>query len=536
MNTPPSLRCLLRSRVYGPLGAALRALASSMILVPAPSVALAEDPVVDPHPDTTFAAVVIGISAYDHMPEEVELDFARSDAATVAGALRESARYDRVELLTDRNATKAAITETLRERLAQHVGARDVLLVYFVGHGIGSDLGQPTLLAHDSTVQNGQDDGFDAASFARDLATWTRAGTTVLVTDAIHRHQLDGISFQGPAADEWPAMGPGVFVVSATRSGQAAIDGAFGHVFAEAISGASDANADGSVTVAELEGYLDSRFDDDSQTPDFAGTASSETVIAKGVIPGATSAGVHRAGTGLGNRADATAARDTSTPRASLLGGRESWNVDLLARTDFPVDVGLAVDVETPERFRFGLAIGVVPGPYIQAVNAICVAAGCYDTATATLIEDSIRGAFTVHPVVGFRPHPRAGFVAEAGFKLALLGGANTPAGLVAGLTGEAVPDGATGSERALRAAATVGMVTANVGWLWEPKRSFVVRLDVGGAFTVFSETTILAPEGTRIPRAWEPLTAAGETYLDTTLQTYVHTPTVRLSLGWRGL
>jgi hypothetical protein len=241
-------------------------------------------------------------------------------------------------------------------------------------------------------------------------------------------------------------------------------------------------------------------------------SAPSDAVSARGIAPGRPT-------------------RPAPRPSAS-----ERWNVDLLARTDFPIDVGLAVDVETPQRVRFGLGVGVVPRPYVQAINEVCVAAGCYDEATATLIDDSIRGALTLHPVLGFRPLPRAGFVVEAGLKIALLGGSNTPAGLVAGLTGEELPEAETDTDRTLRAAATLGLVTAKVGWVWEPKRAFVVRLDVGGAFTVFSDTTILAPEGSRAPRVWDPLTAAGEAYLDSTLQTYVHTPTISLGIGWRGL
>lgn len=264
----------------------VRPLAALALL--APGLALAQAAPKDPHPETTFAAVVIGISAYDHMPEEVELDFARSDAATVAGALQDGAKYDVVKLLTDRNATKAAVTEALREQIAQYTGPNDVLLVYFVGHGIGSDLGQPTLLAYDSTVQNGQEDGFDVEAFARDVATWTRAGTTILVTDAIHKNQLDGIYFYGPAADEWPGIGPGTVVVSSSQSRQPAKDGEFGLVFADGLSGAADLNADATITAAELTEYLGTRFEGAGQSPAFAGAYKPETVLAKGVVPGAT--------------------------------------------------------------------------------------------------------------------------------------------------------------------------------------------------------------------------------------------------------
>jgi hypothetical protein len=237
----------------------------------------------DANPDRSYVAVVVGISAYDNMPEEVELDFARSDAATVASSLQDRGAFDAVFLLTDRNATKAALTETLRERVPQLVGPEDVLVVYFVGHGLGADLGVPTLLAYDSTVQNGNEDGFPVEQLAADVATWTRAGTTVLVTDAIHKNQLDGISFFGPAADQWPGIAPGVLVLSSSAANEPARDGAFGMVFADAVAGAADANRDQTLTAVEIKDYVTQRLAGSGQTPTFAGPWLDGVVLASGV-------------------------------------------------------------------------------------------------------------------------------------------------------------------------------------------------------------------------------------------------------------
>lgn len=246
----------------------------------------------DPHPKKSYVGVVVGLSAYENMPEEVELDFARSDAATVASALQEHAKFDAVFLLTDRNATREAIKEVLREKAAQLIGPEDALLVYFVGHGIGSDLGIPTLLAYDSTVQNGHEDGFPVETFATDIATWTRAGTTMIVTDAIHKNQLDGIYFYGPSAEQWPGINPNTMIMSSSQREQPATDGYFGLVFADGVSGAADSNADKKVTSKELVEYLNTRMaQDGAQRIATAGTYDAEMVISEGVTPGATSVG-----------------------------------------------------------------------------------------------------------------------------------------------------------------------------------------------------------------------------------------------------
>lgn len=263
------------------------------VLYLASSLAWAEEPgQADPKGGApTYVAVVVGLSLYANLPDEVELDFARSDAATVADALQDLAQYDYVFLLTDREATREKIVDTLRTKAAQFTGPNDVLLIYFVGHGLGADLGRPTLLAYDSTLEAAQTDGFDAAQLAQDIATWTRAGTTILVTDAIHKNQLDGIPFHGPAADQWPGIGPKTLVISSSAAASPAKDGAFGVAFADAMAGAADADADGRVSAAELQSYLDKRFIGAEQTPVITGQTDEATIIARGVTPGMTAIG-----------------------------------------------------------------------------------------------------------------------------------------------------------------------------------------------------------------------------------------------------
>jgi hypothetical protein len=250
--------------------------------------ALAQDKVEPVH-----VAVVIGLNSYEHLPDAAELNFARSDAATVAGALKENAGYDVAFLLTDRDATREIIRDTLRTRVAQLVGPKDTLLVYFVGHGLGADLGIPTLLVHDSTLENGQEDGFEVGAFARDISTWTRAGTTILVTDAIHKNQLDGIPFFGPSAEQWPGIGPNTLVVSSSRAGEPAQDGLFGTHFADAMSGAADADADGAISADELKEFLTTRLATSGQVPEVAGTYDADLIVAAGVTPGTTLGGAN---------------------------------------------------------------------------------------------------------------------------------------------------------------------------------------------------------------------------------------------------
>ncbi len=230
-----------------------------------------------------YVAMVVGLSSYQNLPDEVELNFGRSDAALVAAALREEAGFGNVYLLTDREASREGIRETLRTRIAQVVGPDDVLVIYFVGHGIGADLGIPTLLAYDSTLENGQEDGLVLEPLARDIQTWNKSGTTLIVTDAIHRNQLDGIYFYGPAATQWPQMPSGTMVLSSSQAEQPGTDGAFGRVFAAAIAGAADINDDTYVTASELQSYLIAALTPSGQVPVASGDYSGHAIFAAGV-------------------------------------------------------------------------------------------------------------------------------------------------------------------------------------------------------------------------------------------------------------
>ncbi len=266
----------------------------SPLLTGAMALALAMSPVAGAQEgvrETTYVAVVVGITSYANLPDAVELDFARSDAATVGAALKDLGHYDHVYLLTDAEATREEIRETLRTRVAQLTGPSDQLLVYFVGHGIGADLGVPVLLAHDSTLQSGHEDGFEVNAFAQDIATWTRAGSTVIVTDAIHKNQLDGIYFYGPSADQWPNVGPRTMVISSSSVAEPAGDGMFGITFADAVAGSADTDKDEKITAGELRDYLIERLEGSGQTPAFGGTFRDDFVIAEGVTPGLTATG-----------------------------------------------------------------------------------------------------------------------------------------------------------------------------------------------------------------------------------------------------
>src|SRR5262245_2247289 len=88
------------------------------------------------YPFQRSLAIIIGINAYaGGIPP---LRSAANDAGRLARILADDHGYD-VRLLVDVEATRAALTRLLTEKLPDEVGPDDRVLIYFAGHGIALD-------------------------------------------------------------------------------------------------------------------------------------------------------------------------------------------------------------------------------------------------------------------------------------------------------------------------------------------------------------------------------------------------------------
>lgn len=228
-------------------------------------------------------ALVVGVGSYGKLPADIRLSSPANEATAVAAALR-AAGFQDVVLLRDGEAGKGTIEAMIRDRLAPTLTAGDILVVYFAGHGVGADLGVPTLLAYDSTIENGEKDGLELNTFAADLRAWSHAGTNLIVTDAIHSQQTSGVSLYGPAATQWPPMPPGFVVVSSSPAGVPAKDGGFGSAFIDAVQ-KGDRSRDGVVSAAELLVSLGDSLAASGQTPVINPGYNPNIVVFRGNAP-----------------------------------------------------------------------------------------------------------------------------------------------------------------------------------------------------------------------------------------------------------
>ncbi len=207
-------------------------------------------------PQGRRVAVVVGVSSYDRLPPELQLDSARSEAARVAAALEQSAGFDEVRLLTDASATSVQLQALMEEELSKTVQWKDLFLFYFVGHGMGGDYGEPRLLLYDTDPDALETTTVGVRDLAAQLQKWVPASRYVVVTDAAHEQSLNGLVLLGPTGNDWPVLGQQSFIISSTGPRQSTQAGVFSKSFIEGISGQADANGDGVITGSELNTFL----------------------------------------------------------------------------------------------------------------------------------------------------------------------------------------------------------------------------------------------------------------------------------------
>lgn len=231
-------------------------------------------------PDVAFRlyALVIGISEYQNLPPDKQLRFADADARAFRDFLlsnRGGFRPEDVTLLINEEATRHRILSKLEE-LKSLSGPRDLVLIYFAGHGFVKQ-GQGFLLPSDA-------DRFELLATAipmslfNDIVRTMRSRGVVIITDACHSGVIADLvdpsqklvtnlalkDFVGPSV----RRGQSLFVFSAAGPTQASFEdstlahGVFTHFLLRGLKGEADRDADGVVRVKELGDYVTARVRD----------------------------------------------------------------------------------------------------------------------------------------------------------------------------------------------------------------------------------------------------------------------------------
>ncbi|MBI3407574.1 MAG: caspase family protein [Planctomycetes bacterium] len=197
--------------------------------------------------------ISVGVSQYQHRVFENGVRFASKDAQDLAALfqLQEGKLFERVhsKVLTDAEATRANI-EGAFGWLKTKAVSDSYVVVFFAGHGGPDSLGQFTYLPHDAhpLLHSSRMSGAFLQQTLEKIA-----GRRLLILDTCHAGAVSlstdsYVTLAGCKAQE--------------KSGELASirNGFFTSLLIEALQGKADADADGTVTLAELNSYLQSNL------------------------------------------------------------------------------------------------------------------------------------------------------------------------------------------------------------------------------------------------------------------------------------
>ena len=228
-------------------------------------------------------AVVIGVGSYGKLDASLDLPGASEGARALAQVLEHDAGYDQVLSLTDALATRSAIRDLLLENLPAQLTVADSLLVYFAGHGVGGDFGEPYLMPYDVDPDDLQGTAIAVDELSSSLRNSPRVGSLVMVTDAVHDMRLGDLVLVGPNAKSWPDAVDEFFSLSACSPREIPATTPFGEILAQGMAGDADTSTNGAVSASELFRYmLDGMAASGVKAhPAEAGTYDPELVVAR---------------------------------------------------------------------------------------------------------------------------------------------------------------------------------------------------------------------------------------------------------------
>lgn len=212
--------------------------------------------------------------------------------------------------------------------------------------------------------------------------------------------------------------------------------------------------------------------------------------------------------------------------------GRADWHLGVEGLTDLPVQAGAGLWLEMPGRLQLRTSVGVLPGSYVQLINAVVVSADGYDRDTADLIERSLKNSLVWRLHVGWRPLAEYGWYLELGYALVALGGGVTGEDLVV-LATDIDPPGGTPGDREYDVSSTLHMLDAEIGWRFDLWEGLTLKLAVGFAGTVAASAKVEPDFPVLVPRVVDAFTKPSEDYLKNVYTSYVFTPVFSVGLGW---
>ncbi len=211
-------------------------------------------------------AVIVGISRYQKLPENWQLQFAERDAQSIytIAISPEGGNFkqENVHVLEGAKATLASVRHEIDEWLPSVAKDGDRVLIYFAGHGLVYQ-GKGYLAPYDIDLINVAATGYPMDELGQTIGTKIHATSKILLTDACHSGAIspaDTETLNGKLAN----LERSLFSLTASRASERSFEspdldgghGVFTYYVVRGMSGAADVSRDGIVTADELSEYV----------------------------------------------------------------------------------------------------------------------------------------------------------------------------------------------------------------------------------------------------------------------------------------
>ena len=229
-------------------------------------------------PDAKTYAMIVGVSKYEKLPQELWLQYPGADASAFAKYLTDPAGgkvpIDQMLTLTDEQATTAALRNGFQTFLKNRPGKKDTVFILLAAHGTVDSRGA-YIVTYDSDPQDLSSTALPMAEVQQLVEEeLSKVGRVVLLADLCHAAAI-GNTKPGSIASVVEKLGeaPGDMLgLIASRPRELALEGpqfggghgAFTYSVLKALEGGADENKDRSISAGELQDFV--RSDVPSET------------------------------------------------------------------------------------------------------------------------------------------------------------------------------------------------------------------------------------------------------------------------------
>ncbi|MGA3018251.1 MAG: tetratricopeptide repeat protein [Bryobacteraceae bacterium] len=225
-----------------------------------------EDPTLPARLSGHSYAVVVGISKYPNLPDNLQLQFAERDAQAIYTILISpeggNFKVENVKVLTGAQATLAAMKSQIDTWLPSVARDDDRVLIYFAGHGFVYR-GKGYLAPSDFKLDQADTTGYPMDELGAVIGSKIHAKWKILLTDACHSGAISPEDTQ-TLNQTLSTLNQSLFSLTASRDREKSFEspdlqgghGVFTYYVVKGLEGEADASHDGKVTADELAEYV----------------------------------------------------------------------------------------------------------------------------------------------------------------------------------------------------------------------------------------------------------------------------------------